>query len=92
MIAMNMKQPLQNVFFILRIVTSFCPMRNTDHGSHLRMSYKKLQEATMRKKYLPALSSIVVQGKRVTQVKDASIWQDTCLNYFLEFSKMPIPQ
>lgn len=33
-----------------------------------------------------------VQEKLATQKKDAIIWRDTCLGYFKEFSKLPIPE
>jgi alpha-glucuronidase len=32
-----------------------------------------------------------VEEKLATQEKDAALWRDTCLGYFQEFSKMPVP-
>ena len=32
-----------------------------------------------------------VRERLATQEKDAIIWRDTCLNYFREFSEMPVP-
>lgn len=32
-----------------------------------------------------------VQEKLATQEKDAIIWRNTCLNYFQEFGKRPVP-
>jgi len=66
MIGVDMKYSLQNMFFVLCIVGSVCPMVSADDGYDLWMSYRKLDDATILKECRQAFSYIVIQGDSET--------------------------
>jgi len=66
MIGVDMKCSLQSMLLAIFIIVSMCPRMNAHDGYDLWMSYRKLDDATMRGEYQQALSSIVIQGRSDT--------------------------